>query len=101
MNEPRSVVGSPCVLTWDLLLALGFGEDHSVMSDPLPGLSYDFGNLKLSASRCSNRWFVPIVLLTGVIATKRSICELRSELPPKVESVEQGMAWVVWALDNA
>jgi hypothetical protein len=42
-----------------------------------------------------------VVLLTGAIVTERSICEVECELPPEVESAEQGIAWVAWCLDNA
>jgi len=89
------------VSTWDLLLALGFTEDQTVMSDPQPGLSFDFGNFKLSASRLVNMRFVPVVLLGGVLVTKQSIGLMENELPLEVESFEQGVAYVAWCLDNA
>lgn len=101
MNGPIGMSGPSPVSTWDLLRTLGFAEDQTVISDRQPGLSVDFGNLKLSASFGINRRFVHVVLLTGVIVTKRSICEINSELPPNVESIEQGMALVAWCLDNA
>lgn len=101
MNADRGVAESSAASTWELLIALGFRQDDTVISDPPPGLSLDFGNVKLSASRGVNRFLAPVVLLTGVLATKRSIAEVLSEIPLDVESVEQGLAWVVWSLDNA
>jgi hypothetical protein len=101
VNGPIGMAGSSPVSSWDLLPALGFVEDETVISDQMPGLSFDFGNFKLSASRCLNRRFVPVVLLSGVMATKRSIGEVESELPLRFESVKQGMAWLAWCLDNA
>jgi hypothetical protein len=33
--------------------------------------------------------------------TERSICEVECEMPSEVESVDQGMAWIAWCLDDA
>jgi hypothetical protein len=86
---------------WAMLRALGFSEDRRVISDLYPGLSFDFGNLKLSAGSMLNGRFVPVVLLSGLISTKRNIASIEAELPLEVESIEQGMAFVAWSLDNA
>jgi len=88
------------VSTWDLLKTIGFGEDHSVISDPPGGLSIDFGNFKMSASFVLNRWFREAVLLSGIMSTSRTIAEVECEMPREVESWEQGVAWVTWCLDN-
>jgi hypothetical protein len=89
------------VSTWAMLRALGFSEDQTVISDLRPGLSFDFGNLKLSAGRMVNHWFVPVIVLSGVMSTNRNISSVEAELPVEVESIEQGMAFVAWSLDNA
>jgi hypothetical protein len=34
------------------------------------------------------------------MVTERSIREVECEMPPEVESIEQGKAWVAWCLDN-
>jgi hypothetical protein len=99
MNNPTSPSGNP-VSTWDVLRGLGFVEDPAVSSSPGPGLSFDFGNFKLSAVLGLNRGFVPVVVLLGVMVTQRSIREVECELPPEVESIEQVKAWVAWCLDN-
>jgi hypothetical protein len=100
MSEPIGA-STPRASTWDLLRVLGFVEDRTVVSDVMPGLSFNFGNFKLSASACVNLRVRQVVLLTGVIATRREVCEVQCELPREVESAEQGMAWLVWCLDNA
>lgn len=41
-----------------------------------------------------NRWFQPVVMLTGVMATSRTIAVVECEMPQEVESFEQGVAWV-------
>ena len=99
MSEPIGMSG-PAVSTWDLLRALGFAEDPTLISDVLPGLSFDFGNFKLWAISGTNRHFVRVILLSGVMVTERSIREVECEMPPEVESAEQGKAWVAWCLDN-
>lgn len=86
--------------TWDVLLALGFVEDQTVISDRTPGLSFDFGNCKLSAGQYLNRWAIPVVYLSGVIADKRSVGEVGGELPLQFESAEQGLACLVFCLDG-
>jgi len=68
------------------------------MSDELPGLSFDFGTFKLDASWQLNRWFVPVVLLSGNYATSRTIAMIEQQLPLKVESAAQGKAFVAWSL---
>jgi hypothetical protein len=61
------------VSTWDLLPSLGFVPDPRVMSDVMPGLSCDFGNVKGSASCVMNLRFKEVVLVTGVLKTERTI----------------------------
>jgi hypothetical protein len=101
VTGPSSVSTPPSVSTWGMLTSLGFVEDRTVISDSSPGLSFDFGNLKLLASLVTNPRFAPVVLLTGVLTTKRSIAMVECELPCQVDSVEQGTALVVLCLDNA
>ena len=50
------------ISTWDRLMELGFLPDEEVISDIKPGLSFDFGNFKLSASGCINMRFKEVVL---------------------------------------
>src|SRR5262245_21037660 len=54
------------ISTWDLLPSLGFVPDPDVLSDR-PGLSYQFGNVKVSASYVFNLRLKEIVLFTGVL----------------------------------
>ena len=83
-----------------LLQDLGFVPDASVVSDELPGLSFDFGTFKLQASWQMNRWFVPIVLLSGIYSTSRTIAMIEQQLPLEIESVDQGKAFIAWCLHN-
>jgi hypothetical protein len=85
---------------WDVLPSLGFLPDANVISDVQPGLSRDFGNLRLSASCGTNRNFREVVLFMGILTSERSIAEVIFELPPLVESREQALAFLVWSLDQ-
>lgn len=85
---------------WDILKSLGFKEDPNVISDSKPGLSFNFGNFKLSAGHLLNMSFQDVVLLSGIMSTPRTIAEVDCQMPQEVESWEQGVAWVTWCLDN-
>ncbi len=84
MTEPVS--------TWELLKDLGFRPDPGTLSDDGSGLVFDFGNLQLSAGRFLNTRFFRIILLSGVLATSRTIAEISQELPLQVDSREEGIA---------
>ena len=88
---------NPSVSTWDVLQSLGFAEDRS---ERHLGFSLNFGRFKLWALRCTNRWFADIVLVTGVLSDGRNLSEVIKELPAKVESAEQAMAWMAWIVDE-
>jgi hypothetical protein len=85
----------------DVLLDFGFRPDATVMSLEKPGLSFDFGNFKLSACSAINRWFVDIVLFTGILSTSRTLTQVEFELPRLVESKEQCAALIAWFFDSS
>lgn len=89
------------VSTWELLKEFDFQPDDGVVSDLKPGLSFDFGNLKLSASAVMGKMFHPVVLFTGVLNGRRTLAEIAFELPRKVSSKEQLAALLVYYLDKA
>ena len=87
--------------TWEVLKELGFQADPTVVySDIRPGLSFDFGNFKLSASAVMGRRFQDVVLFTGVLSTQRSLSEVQFEMPRRIESREKCAAWLAWTLDK-
>src|SRR6185503_5846649 len=94
------VTDQATIATWDLLKEFGFQADEKVISDITPGLSFDFGLFKLSASCVTNMSFSEIILFTGVVATQRTLAEVMFELPRIVKSREQCAAWIVWNLDR-
>jgi hypothetical protein len=90
----------PSISTMDLLRYLGFQSDSEVLSDTGPGLSFDFGNFKLTASQCLNLCCVEVVLCLGVMSTPRTLGLVHFEMPTKMNSLKQCAAWIVWHLDQ-
>jgi len=88
------------IATWDVLQDFGFTVDSSVLSDAMRGLSYDFGNIKLSVNCVMNRRFVDVLMFSGILTSRRSLAEVEFEMPRFVESREQCAAWIVWNLDQ-
>lgn len=86
--------------TMDLLRCLGFEPDPTVISDGIPGLSFNFGNLKLKASSCLNLRAAEIVLFGGVLSTSRTLAEVHFEMPRQARSLKQCAAWIVCNLDK-
>jgi hypothetical protein len=95
MNEAEAIAP-----VWDALKELGFSPDSTVISDDMPGLSFDFGNFKLSASVVINKSFKPVVLFGGVLATPRTLTEVCFELPRMVASRQQVVAFLAYYLDK-
>jgi hypothetical protein len=88
------------VQTWEVIQELGFTADPGVYSDIRPGLIFDFGNFKLSASAVVGQHFQDVVLFTGVLATQRSLTDIQFEMPRQIESREKCAAWLAWSLDK-
>src|SRR6202035_2383414 len=95
MNEAETIA------VWDVLKEFGFSPDPMVISDDMPGLSFDFGNFKLSAGFVMGKWFKPTVLFGGILATPRTLADVSFELPRMVTSRRQLAAFLVYHLDNA
>jgi hypothetical protein len=87
------------IRTIDVLRGLGFQSDSTVTSDEGPGLSFDFGGIRLRAG-AYRKWLAEIVLITGVLATSRSFAQIHFEMPRYVDSAHFVTAWIVWHLDQ-
>jgi hypothetical protein len=86
--------------TFDTLISFGFLPDPEVISEDLPGLSFSFGNFKLSVSFVMSRWFSETVLCTGILKSERTIADVSFEMPRRVICCDQCAAWIVWHLDQ-
>lgn len=87
------------VRTMDVLRSMGFQTDTTVISDDGPGLSANFGGLRLTAGAYC-KFLAEIVMITGVLATSRSLALIHVEMPRYVESAHVVTAWIVWHLDQ-
>lgn len=86
--------------TTEALKKLGFKPDGSVIADGGEGLSYNFGNLILSASRLVNLYFAEIIFVRGNCYDGRISAEIQIQLPLRVASIEQCAAFLAWEIDN-
>jgi hypothetical protein len=88
--------------TWEVLKELGFIPNAGVWSDIRPGLSFDFGNIILSAGAVTTGWrLTPMILFTGIMQGQNSIAEVQFEMPRTIESFDMCAAWIVWHLDQS
>ncbi len=87
------------IRTMDVLRSLGFQTDTTVISDDGPGLSTNFGIVKLQAG-AYRKLLSEIVLITGVLATSRSFAYIQFDMPRYVETPHLVAAWIVWHLDQ-
>ena len=97
-DQPAEPAEANRVSTFEVLKEIGFTQDPSQQQ---LGLSLSIGRFKLWALPCTNRWFVPIVLVTGHLDDGRNLSEISDELPAESESREQAVAYIAWVLDRA
>jgi len=64
-----------------------------------PGLSANFGGLTPTAG-AYRKLLAEIVMITGVLATSRSLAHIHFDMPRYVESAHFVTAWIVWHLDQ-
>lgn len=84
----------------EVLKRLGFWENPQVEHFTPGTLSFDCGNLQLSAVLDLNRRFRDVVLLFGMMRSPRSFGFIEHEIPTEFESFAQGIAWITWCLDG-
>lgn len=77
-----------------ILVEIGFVDDGYA-------LEFDFGNLLLRAVEGLNLSFMAGLHFTGIYQSKREVGYLNFSLPLKVESFEQGLAFLGYYLRGA
>jgi hypothetical protein len=92
-EEPGVTSQSSPLSTWELLRTLGFAEKERK-------LHFKLGSMELEASQVWNESLVPVVFLTGLYRSPRTIGMVADELPPEVESREQGLAYLAYYLEG-
>ena len=88
------------VSTHAALQALGFRFEPKVYPELETGLSYDFGDFQLTATRVMNLQVREAWHLFGLVAASRSVIQIEFEMPLQVDSAEQCAAWIAWALEH-
>jgi hypothetical protein len=87
--------------TWEVLKELAFMPNAAVRSDMQPGLSFDFGNLILSAGAVTTGWrLTPVILFSGLMRGPNSFAEVQFEMPRTIENLDMCAAWIAWHLDQ-
>lgn len=79
--------------TREVFRLLGFVEGTEF---GCPAYVYDFGNLRLSALECVNKYYNTVFHLGGAVSGSRSMRTIESELPLTVDSFEQGVALIAY-----
>lgn len=95
-----SCEGKECtkVSTVEIIKKIGFKHDISGLPKTF---TYKSSNLQMSACLClSLKSFEESVCFSGCINTERTIGYIEFEMPPEVDSFEQGMAWLAWHIDQ-
>jgi hypothetical protein len=92
--------GATPVDTRSLLTMLGFQEGRDEITDQAPAYIYDFGNLRLTATEAIGRFYEPVFFFVGAISGQRSIRAVQFEMPLKIDSFEQGVAWISYGLGD-
>ena len=78
---------------FDLNWAATYAEEQ-------PGYCFNFGDLSLKAIRVTNEYLRPVFHFGGVWSTPRRHGMIDFDMPMAVESFEQGVAWIVDALQR-
>ena len=85
------------VETWDILKRMGFKDDASVLSARKPGLSLKTGGLDLSVSQyLAADYSTNVVFVSGHYQSSNNLKYIEFEMPLEMESVAQGLAWLVY-----
>lgn len=82
----------------DVLRECGWVPDNDRSWSEEPPLKYNFGNFELSASVIVNRHFRRVVSFHGLYRDLRTIADTSFDMPERVESREQALAWLAYGL---
>ena len=90
-------MSDPCP-TQDSLIALGF--EHRQTQAGLEGVGYKFVHLDLDAVHVVNMYGRYVVLLSGVVETRRTVGVVEDQIPNDLGSPSEAAAWVSYALKS-
>src|SRR5215217_354466 len=101
---PIAAGGGPIPLvltTTSLLRSLGAVDDPVAISDGDAAVKLQIGSHWVHGGDYMSRWFKPTYRITAVINTSRSISPAKSEMPAKLETEEEGWAWLAAILGKS
>lgn len=82
-----------------ILEQVGFAEDWTTITDQAPGYRFNSGNLRIQAVQVTNEYLCPVFLITGIEDQRpRALGSIQLSMPIAVESFEQGVAWIAYAV---
>ena len=90
-------MSDPCP-TIDSLIALGF--ERRTTKAGIEGVGYRFPHLDLDAVHVMNLYARYVVLLSGVLQTRRSLAIIEDQIPNDLRSPSEAAAWVSYALNS-
>lgn len=89
---------APIVPVMDVLRECGWVPDEYRPWSEEPALKYNFGNFELLAGVLMNEYFRRVVSFQGHYRDLRTLAETAFDMPERVESREQVLAWIVYGL---
>ena len=103
-NEPagnkssRNTDSHESVPIREILQTLKFQEVWGGVTEKDPSYLFNFGNLQLTAAQVTSLYLRPIFYFGGVGRGNNSLSDISFEIPLKVESFEQGVAWICYGI---
>lgn len=90
----------PVVAVMDVLVRCGWVPDPGRQYSEGPALKYNFGNFELSAGHFTNQYLQPVVSFSGVYGDRRTVHQVAFDMPERVASREQVLAWVAYGIGD-
>lgn len=88
----------PLVSVMEVLAQCGWVPDQGNVYSEAPALKYNFGNLEVSAGRFTNEYLTQVVTISGIYRDHHSLREIAFDIPERVASRTQVLAWVVYGI---
>lgn len=88
----------PLISVMEVLAQCGWVPDPGNVYSEAPALKYNFGNLEVSAGRFTNEYQRQVVTIAGHFNDYRSLAEIAFDIPERVASRAQALAWVVYGI---
>lgn len=82
-----------------ILETLRFEEEWGTLTDQEPSYAIRLGHLQITIVQVTSEYLQPVFLMQGTFRTSRQLGSNHLDLPVEVESFEQGLAWIAYAVD--